>query len=102
MHPRFHQARQPRFQNITNNGVFAFGSSPSGTESLRVNGDFGGGSVTVGYMVGEVFQPYAEGSGPFAAPFEMAVDCGKAVKVALEVTGATVPNINAGSSPVGG
>ena len=68
-------------------------SSATGTEIVKVSGAFGGATVSIGYRgYTDTFVTYTKCDGlpaEYTVAFEVAINCGIAENLSLQVTGST-------------
>jgi len=79
--------------NITADGQYDLFLSKNNTSTFNVNGDFGGGIITLGYKnASGIYTAYNNGA--LTANGELVADTGRDAKLMVDMTGSVTPNIN--------
>jgi hypothetical protein len=79
-------------RNITVDGTYHMGPSPTASYSYKVDGTFGGGTVEVGYSSSGTFIKYADITA-LTANGQGVITCGIGTYIAFRLTGSTAASI---------
>ncbi len=84
---------------ITANGVTALNSDRENSAVLTASGTFDGGTLTIGQLIDGTYTAFVDDAS-FTGAFEKLVTKGVNVQLAVELTGATSPDIDFVYSPL--
>jgi len=79
--------------NITADGQYDLFVSKNNRSTFNVNGDFGGGTLSLGYKnASNIFTAYTNGS--LTANGDLVADTGIGAKLMVNMVGSTAPNVD--------